>query len=184
MYRAFVIGVCTIQTENYLAMKTSSLLFIGVGIAFISLTAHASNKKDEVKQLLGKLQFRLSGIQNINVSLKSIALDLVLQVVNPTSTPLKINTGFVTAKVLRVYEKKTRKLLAFTNLNTHQIHIPSGGFYQLPPTHIKIPLLTGGQMILNQFVKNKQGNIHKDFAEQLAFELDLEAVGYTQTIEF
>lgn len=157
---------------------------MGVGVALISLTVYASKKKDEIQHIVDKLQFRLSAIHNIRISFKHIALDLVLQVVNPTSEHLHINTGLVTAKVLRVYEKKTRKLLAFTNLNTHQIHIPSGGLYQLPPAHIKIPLLTGGQMVLNQLINNKQGAIDKDFAEQLAFELDLEAIGYTQTIQF
>lgn len=165
-------------------MKKNSFLFISVGVALLSLTVYANKKKDDMQRIVDKLQFRLSGIKNINLSFKYIALNLDIQAVNPTSEHLHINTGFITAKVLRVYQKETKKLLAFTNLNTHKIHIASGGFYQLPPINIKIPLITGGQMVLNQFIKNNKNDIHKQFAEQLVFELDIEAVGFKKTIQF
>lgn len=165
-------------------MKTSSLVFIGLGIAFISFTAFATQKKEEVKRIVDKLQFRLVGLRNLAISFKHIAFDLDIKAVNPTNEHLNINTGFVKANVLRVYEKESKKLLAFTNLNTHKIIIPSGGFYQLPPAHIKIPLLTGGQMLADHLMMQKQEDIHKSFTSRLLFELDIEAVGQTHTITF
>lgn len=164
-------------------MKASSLLFVGLGIAFISLTSYMSKQKAQIECIINQLQFRVSEVKNIRVSLQHFALDVAIQAVNPTSEHLSINTGFISAKVLRVYERKTDKLLAFSNLNTNAISIPSGGYYQLPYAHVKIPLLTGGQLLVNELVK-KQKNIQEDFIKAFRFELDVEALGKTQTIQF
>ncbi|WP_299134558.1 hypothetical protein [uncultured Tenacibaculum sp.] len=159
-----------------------SFIYLGVGVALVSLTAFVYRKKNQIERVVDTLQFKIKSIRNFDVSLQDLSLDLDIVAVNPTKEHLYVNTGFIKASVLRVYEKKTGKLLAFSNLKTSTINIPSGGFFQLPPAHIKIPLLTGGQMMLTHFLGNKEAV--KDFTKQLNFELDLKAFGTTKTIKF
>ena len=172
------------QNSNYFKMKSKYFLFLGLGATIVSLTAFASKKKKQMERIIHQLQFKLVSIKNLHVSFKELALDIDIKAVNPTSDPLYLNTGFISAKMLRVYEKNNGKLLAFSKLNTHKISIPSGGFYQLPTIHIKIPLLIGGQLIVSQLLKGQQSNAPIDFVAQLAFELELTALGKTQIIKF
>lgn len=107
-------------------------------------------------------------------------MDLVIRAVNPTSEDFNINTGFLKAKVIRVFEKKTGKLLAFSNLDTSTINLPSGGFFDLPSVYIEIPSLTGAQYLLNELSGKDTQNIINNFS----FELDVSALGKTTTIKF
>lgn len=107
-------------------------------------------------------------------------MDLVIRAVNPTSEDFNINTGFLKAKVIRVFEKKTGKLLAFSNLDTSKINLPSGGFFDLPSVYIEIPSLTGAQYLLNELSGKDTQNIINNFS----FELDVSALGKTTTIKF
>ncbi len=163
-------------------MKKTTFIGASVGITLVALLSYGYAKKKELAQLIKALEFKVTGLSNFKVSFKNVGMDLRLQALNPTSTPLYINTGFLKAKVLRVYHKKTRKLLAFTRLNTSEIDIPSGGFYAFAPIHIEIPVLTGGELLLKQLI-NKQG-LQDDFARELAFELDIVGLGNTHTLEF
>lgn len=161
-------------------MKGRTLLFVGAGIALVSLTSFTLKKKEQLEKVIDKLQFKISSVKNLRLSFKQIDLDVGIKLVNPTSEDVSINTGFVKAKVIRVYEKASGKLLAFSNLNTHKINLPSGGAYNLPPTHLKIPIMTGAQLLLNELKKNNKEAI----AKKLAFELDITGLGFTKTIKF
>ncbi|MGG8495965.1 hypothetical protein ACQY1Q_06090 [Tenacibaculum sp. TC6] len=159
-----------------------TLLFVGGGIALIALTSYIGKKREAIEHIIDNLQFKIKSIRNFNISLQQLTLDLDIVAVNPTKEDLYVNTGFIRANVLRVFEKKTGKLLAFSKLDTNAINIPSGGFMQLPPAHVEIPLLTGGQMLLKHFLGTNEAV--KDFSKQLAYELELEALGQTKTIQF
>ncbi len=163
-------------------MKKSTLIAVGAGMVAVSLVGYVSFKKRQLENLLKQLEFRVSNITGFDLSFKHIAMDLHIQALNPTSEAFYINTGFVKAKILRVYQKKTNKLLAFTNLDTNTIDIPSGGFYAFAPIHIKIPLLTTGELLLNQLVKKSK--LQEDFAAQLAFELEITGLGKRTSIKF
>ncbi len=156
-----------------------SILLIGAGIAVVSLVL-GINKKEEIERIIDKLQFRLVSIQNFSFSLKQFSMDLGIRAVNPTADDLYINTGFVKAKVIRVFEKKTGKLLAFSNLDTSKIDLPSGGYFDFPPIHIEIPSLTGAQYLLNGL----SGKNEKELIDKFSFELDIQAIGITKTIKF
>ncbi|MGG6230957.1 hypothetical protein [Tenacibaculum sp. SDUM215027] len=159
-------------------MKTRKLWVVG-GIGLVTLTTFISQKKAQLTRIIEQLQFRVSGIRNVQLSWQHIALELDIQLRNPTKEHLNINTEFISAKELRVYEKKTGKQLAFTKLNTHKISIPSGGMYQLPPTHINLPVLTVGQLVFEELQKKQQ-----DFIKALRFELDVATLGNTRTVQF
>ena len=161
-------------------MKIRSILLWGVGITAVSLTAFGFYKKEQIESIVDKLQFKLSSIRNLNFSLKTFSMDLGIRVVNPTSENLSINTGFVKAKVIRAYEKKTGKLLAFSNLDISKIDLVSGGFFDLPLIHIEIPSLTGAQYLLNEL----SGKQEKELIDKFSFELDIKALGVTKTIKF
>ncbi|KAF9659312.1 hypothetical protein HBA12_03430 [Tenacibaculum mesophilum] len=160
-------------------MNTRKLWVVGAGIGLVILTAFISQKKAQLTRIIEQLQFRVSGIRNVQLSWQHIALELDIQFRNPTKEHLNINTGFISAKELQIYEKKTGKQLAFTKLNTHKISIPSGGMYQLPPTHINLPVLTVGQLVFEELQKKQQ-----DFIKALRFELDVASLGNTQTVQF
>ncbi|CAM1355841.1 hypothetical protein [Tenacibaculum halocynthiae] len=161
-------------------MKSRTLLFVGAGIALVSLTSFTIKKKAQIEKVIDKLQFKISSVKNLRLSFKEIGVDIGIQLINPTSEDLTINTGFIKAKVIRVYEKSSGKLLAFSNLNTHKIDLPSGGSFDLPPAHIKIPIITGAQLLLSELKKNNKEAI----AKKLAFELDITGLGFTKTIKF
>ncbi len=161
-------------------MKTKSLVFLGASIAVVSLAIIGINKKEEIERIVSLLQFKLVSIKNFKFSLKQFSMDLGIRAVNPSSEDLSINTGFVKAKVIRVYEKKTGKLLAFSNLDTSKIELPSGGFYDLPSIYVEIPSLTGAQYLLNEL----SGKDKKDLIDKFSFELDISALGNTTTIKF
>lgn len=163
-------------------MKKSTLIAVGAGIVVVSLVGYASAKKKQLEHLIKRLEFKVSSISNFNLTFKHIAMDLHMQALNPTSETLYINTGFIKAKILRVYHKKTNTLLAFTNLDTNTIDIPSGGFYVFAPIHIKIPLLTGGKLLLDQLVNKSK--IQEDFTKELSFELELTGLGKRRIIKF
>ncbi|MFL0063738.1 hypothetical protein [Tenacibaculum maritimum] len=161
-------------------MAKKTLLLVCTGVAFVSLAVFANNKKKQLTYIVDNLQFQLKSIHNIDVSFKAISMDVIVRVVNPTNENLVINTGFVKAKVLRVFEKKTGKLLAFSKLDTSKIHLPSTGFFDLPSVHLEIPSLTGAQYLLNQL----NGKDTKKLLDDFSFELDITALGKTQTIKF
>ncbi|WP_299839902.1 hypothetical protein [uncultured Tenacibaculum sp.] len=161
-------------------MKAKSIVLFTAGIAVVGLAVFGLNKKEQIEYAVDNLQFKLTRIKNFKFSLKKFSLDLGLRAVNTTSEDLIINTGFVKAKVLRAYEKKTGKLLAFSNLDTSKIHLPSGGYYDLPLIHIEIPSLTGAQYLLNGLSSKDE----KDLIDKFSFELDLKALGVTKTIKF
>ncbi|MDB0601331.1 hypothetical protein PL373_09255 [Tenacibaculum maritimum] len=161
-------------------MGKKTLLFLGAGIAFISFAGFAIKKKERIEHIVDKLQFKLVSVKNFKFSFKQFSMDLVIRAVNPTSEDLSINTGFIKAKVLRVYEKKTGKLLAFSNLDTSKINLPSGGFFDLPSVYVEIPSLTGAQYLLNEL----SGKDKQNLIEKFSFELDVSALGKTQTIKF
>ncbi|WP_299833780.1 hypothetical protein [uncultured Tenacibaculum sp.] len=163
-------------------MKKSTLVGIGSGIVLVSLISYVKTKKKQLEDLIRQLEFKVSKITDFNLSLKHIAMNIHLQALNPTSEALYINTGFIKAQMLRVYHKKTNKLLAFTNLDTNTIDIPNGGFYVFAPIHIKIPLLTGGELLLNQLVTKSE--LQKDFIKELAFELEIAGLGKKRIIKF
>lgn len=162
-------------------MKLSSFLFIGSGLGVISLAMYYKVKKNEFEKVFEKLEFNIKKVSNFNISLKHIALSLDVQALNPTATSLYINTGFIKAKVLRVYHKKNRKLLAFSNLNTTKIELPMGSTYTFPPVHIKIPLLTGGELLLSQLID--KDSIQEELIDQLDFEIELNAFGSSRVIK-
>ncbi|MFL0091438.1 hypothetical protein V3A08_07495 [Tenacibaculum maritimum] len=161
-------------------MKTKSLLFLGAGVAVVSLAILGMNKKEQIEYIVSNLQFKLASIKNFKFSFKQFSMDLEIRAVNPTSENLSINTGFIKAKVLRAYEKKTGKLLAFSNIDTSKIDLPSGGFFDLPLIHIEIPSLTGVQYLLNEL----SGKDEKELIDKFSFELDIKALGVTKTIKF
>ena len=163
-------------------MKNSTLIGLGVGMVAVSLVGYVSAKKKQLEELVKQLEFKVTSIHNFNVSFKHIAMDLHLKALNPTSETLYINTGFIKAKILRVYHKKTNKLLAFTNLDTSTIDIPSGGVYYFTPIHVKIPLLTSGELLLNQLITKSE--LQKDFTKDLAFELEVTGLGKRRIIRF
>ncbi|SED22113.1 hypothetical protein SAMN04489761_4671 [Tenacibaculum sp. MAR_2009_124] len=159
-----------------------TLLFVGGSIALIAAVSYLTRKKESVEHIIDSLQFKIKSIKNFKISLQQISLDLQIIAVNPTKENLHVNTGFIKANVLRVFEKKTGKLLAFSKLNTNTLNIPSGGFMELPDAHLDIPTLSGGQMLINHFLNTDQAV--KDFSNQLAYELELEALGQTKIIKF
>ncbi|MFL0083698.1 hypothetical protein V2647_06885 [Tenacibaculum maritimum] len=161
-------------------MKLRSLLFVGAGISVVSLAVFGMNKKEQIEHVIDKLQFKLISIKNFKFSFKQFSMDLGIRAVNPTNNDLSINTGFIKAKVIRVYEKKTGKLLAFSNFDTSKIDLPSGGFFDLPPIHVEIPSLTGAQYLLNELT----GKAEKNLIDNFSFELDISALGKTTTIKF
>ena len=161
-------------------MAAKTLLFLGAGICFVSLGAYAKDRKERIEQVINQLKFSLLGVKNIQLSFKQISMQVTIRASNPTSEDLSINTGFIKAKVIRVYEKKTGKLLAFSNLDTSKINLPSGGYFDLPPVQVDIPSLTGAQYLLNELSGKDQQNILQNFS----FELDLTALGTTKTIHF
>lgn len=161
-------------------MKVRSILLWGTGIAAASLAVLGIQKKEQIESVIDRLQFKLYKIKNLNFSFKQFSMDLGIRVVNPTSEDISINTGFVKAKVIRAYEKKTGKLLAFSNLDISKIDLPSGGFFDLPFVHIEIPSLTGAQYLLNEL----SGKQEKDLIDKFSFELDIKALGITKTIKF
>lgn len=163
-------------------MKKSVLVGIGSGIVLVSLLGYVNIKKKQLENLVKHLKFKVSRITAFDLSFKYIKMDLHLQALNPTSETLYINTGFVKAKILRVYHKKTNKLLAFTNLNTSIINIPSSGVYVFAPIHLKIPLLSGGELLLNQLIKKNE--LQDDFTKELAFELEISGIGKRRIIKF
>ena len=160
-------------------MNTRKLWVVGASICLVTLATFISQKKAQLTRIIEQLQFRVSGIRNVQLSWQHIALELDIQLRNPTKEHLNINTGFISAKELRVYEKKTGKQLAFTKLNTHKISIPSGGMYQLPPTHINLPVLTVGKLVFEELQKKQE-----DFIKALRFELDVASLGNTRTVQF
>ncbi|CAL2095548.1 conserved protein of unknown function [Tenacibaculum sp. 190524A02b] len=159
-----------------------ALIFLALGVGAFALTSFAKKKKESFEHIIEKLEFQLKSIKNFDVSLQRLRLDLDVIAVNPTKEDLYVNTGVVKAKVIRVYQKKNDKLLGISNLDTNEINIPGGGFYALPTAAVEIPLLTGGQMVLNHLLGNK--DITKDFVKELRFELDIEALGNKKTIKF
>lgn len=159
-----------------------TLFLVGGGIALVALTSYISKKKEAVEHIIESLQFKVKSIKHFKMSWQSVSLDLQIIAVNPTKEDLYVNTGFIRANVLRVFEKKTGKLLAFSKLDTNTINIPSGGFMELPPAHVDIPLLSGGQMLFNHFLN--AGNAVADISKQFTYELELEALGQTKTIQF
>ncbi len=158
------------------------VLLVGGGIAFFTLASFIKKKKENFDHIIKQLKFRLHSLENFDINLKKLSVDLNLIAINPTDEDLYVHTGFIRAKVLRVYEKKTRKLLAYSKLDTNNINIPSKGFMQLPQAHIDIPILSAGEMVFNHFLNTN--NAVKNFADKLAFELELEALGQKKIINF
>lgn len=161
-------------------MGKKALLLLGAGISFFSLAAYASDKKKELDRIVDNLQFQVRSVKNFKFSLKQFSMDVGVRILNPTNESLNINTGFIKASVIRVFEKKTGKLLAFSNLDTSKINLPSGGYYDLPPVHVEIESLTGVQYLLNAVNDNQKEKI----IDKLFFELDIKALGKTKTIKF
>ncbi|CAL2104628.1 MULTISPECIES: hypothetical protein [Tenacibaculum] len=161
-------------------MAKKTLLLIGTGIAFFSLSAFVTKKRAAIEHVLNHLDFQVISLKNLQFSLKQFSMDLGIRIINPTVEDVHINTGFIKAKVIRVFEKKTGKLLAFSNLDTSVIKLPSGGYYDLPTIHIEIPSLTGAQYLLNEL----SGKDKQDLLDKFSFELDVKALGATQTIKF
>jgi len=162
-------------------MKSTTLFAFGA-MALVSVMSYIGMRKKQLEILLENLEFGISRISNFSLSFKRVAIDLHLHALNPTSESFHINTGLIKAKVLRVYYKKTGKLLAFTALDTNTITIPSSNFYFFKPIHVKIPLLTGGEILLNQLVKKEK--LQQEFVDQLHFELEVTSLGKTQIIKF
>ncbi len=161
-------------------MSNRSLFFLITGISLTSVAIVVFNKKKQLDHILDNIQFKLVSVKNFKFSLKQFSMDLVIRAVNPTVEDLSVNTGFLKAKVIRVFEKKTGKLLAFSNLDTSKIDLPSGGHFDLPSVYIEIPSLTGAQYLLNELSGKDTQNIINNFS----FELDLSALGKTTTIKF
>ena len=164
-----------------ISMKASTLLVLSLGTGLVSIVTYFTTKKKQIERIIEQLEFSVSGISNFGISFKHVAMDLHIEILNPTGTDLYINTGFVEAKILRAYHKQTRKLLAFTNLNTNKINVPSGSRYKLTPIHVKIPLLTGGKLLFSQLTSKPM--IQKDLIKELVFELEIEAFGKRRVIE-
>ncbi len=162
-------------------MKSATLLTFGA-ITIASILGYVSHKKKQLETLLDHLEFGVSRISNFSLSFKRIAVKLHLHALNPTETSFEINTGFVKLKTLRVYHKKTNTLLAHTHLDTNTIIIPSKSFYFFTPIHVKLPLATAGELLVQQLVKKEK--IQQEFTEHLTFELEVTILGKKQLIQF
>ncbi len=158
-------------------MKIKGLFTVGLIAVASGYGAYIYVKKQEIDEVLDKLKIYFKDIDNFRISGGKLKLNLYLKVHNPTKTDIDVDAGVVKADVLRVFEKETGKLLAFSKINVNRVVIPAGKMYDLPTLNIEIPLMQGAVLALQQVADNKT-----DFMERLRIELDLKAFGYTKTI--
>lgn len=161
-------------------MAKTTVIFTGLAITGVIGALWAIDKKDKIEHVVDQLEFQLRGVKRFKFSFKKISMDVYLRAINPTSSDLKINTGFVKATVLRMYEKSSGKLLAYSNLNTTKIQIPQGGHFDLPPVHLEVESLTGAQYLLDQL----GGQNEQELLKRFRFELELSILGKITTIKF
>lgn len=163
-------------------LKSKYFLVIGATLTIGGL--FITYKKKELENIINRIKFELVSIGNFNISFKKISMTLKLNALNATSKNLYINTGFVNAKILRVYDKKNQKLLAFSKIDTNILSIPSGSFYQLPPINIDIPLLSSGIPIILEQLKKENKNFIENFTQNFSFELDISVFNKIHTLKF
>lgn len=159
---------------NLKKFLTIGFLAVGAGVG-----AYVATRKEEIESVVDKLKFKVKDVKNFGFSAGKLKADLYIEAINPTKNDISLNTGVLKADTLRVYEKSTNKLLAVSDLKLNQIEILSGGSYVFPKLEVKIPLITGAIIALTQLENEKT-----EFVERLAFELDMKALDYTQTIKF
>ncbi len=150
------------------------MLLLGAGVGL-----YAYDKKKQVDNILNGLKVHLLGVDNFKADFNNIQADVYLQIVNPSKDELVFDTKFIKAKQLRIYDSVSDKNIAITDLDTTKINLPAQGTYDLPKIKIKIPVLTGADMIINSIVNKKT-----EFTERLRFELDLEAFDKVETFNF
>ncbi len=155
------------------------IVVVGLFLGGIGVGYYLYNQKKGVDKIIDSLKVRLEKVANFKANLDTIQADVYLKLINPIEQEFMFDTKFVTAKQLRVYDKKTNKNIAVTNLDTTKIEILKKGIFYLPKMKISIPVLMGADMLLNA-IKSKQ----TDFIKRLRFELDLEAINQVFTVNF
>lgn len=160
-------------------MKKSKLFILGLLASASGIGTYMFLRKRKIERIVDSLKIKVVNIKNFDINLRELKADVYLQAINNTNENLNINTGVVKANQLRVYDNENSKQIAVSDLKTSKIDIPAGGIYYLPKVTVKIPLVTGAVIALNELTKKKS-----DFMKRLAFELDLQAMNYKKTLRF
>lgn len=157
-------------------MKGRTLFFLGVGALGVAGTGFVFYKKNQLEKIAEQLTFSLSRVENLKFSIQKLSVSLGIQIFNPTSEDLNLNTGFIKLKELRVFEKKTNNQLAFSSINSSSIKILSQNSFEFPLIHLELNSLTALQFLIN-FSED-------DLIEKFSFELDISGLGFKKTIKF
>lgn len=161
-------------------MKVIKLLAVGLFSFTAGFGAYALMYKNRFKTVIDNLIFKVLNITDFKINASKLSANVYLQAINTTSESISLNSGgFLKAKEIRVYDKKSTKLLAVSDLNIQDIYLAPNGFYNFPKVFVEIPLIDGALIVISQLTSQSDS-----FLKRLSFELDFEVLTTKQTIKF
>ena len=102
--------------------KTLTIAAIVAGAIFV----YGRNKVKDISSIFKKLQIKITGVKNLSIGFAGISLNLDIQITNPTSTPLLINTGGAATLKRLIYKDAGGNFLGESFPNLTEIEIPAG----------------------------------------------------------
>ncbi|MCF2875436.1 MULTISPECIES: hypothetical protein [unclassified Tenacibaculum] len=131
------------------------------GIGIYSLV-----KYNKIKESAGKLQLKISGLSNLDVSIKQIRFNLSFKIINPTAQYIGINTyKLLKLHQIKFYNKRNNAYLGTANVNISNIQIPGKKAIEIKD----IPTLLPVENLLSN-LDLFQGNIEGKLLIKLQFE--------------
>jgi hypothetical protein len=118
------------------------------GLSLLALSTYAGKKSYDAFSVLGKLETKLQAIKGLSVTNTGIRMKLDIALINPTNTPLNVNTGgTLTVREIKVFDLNGQEV-ATARPNINRINIVPGGTYILED----VPVETKYGTILNSLL--------------------------------
>ena len=142
-------------------MKKKVILGLVAGIGIYSLV-----KYQKVKESLGELSIKISGINNLKANFTQIRFNLSFVIHNPTNTHIGVNTyKLLSLKQIKFYNKTNNAYLGTANVNFSNIQIPANQTLEIKDVPTVLPV----KNILSN-LKLFRGNIEENLLIKLQFE--------------
>lgn len=155
----------------------NKIIKFGGLVAISGLATYLYLRKKNIDRLTESLEISIIDVNKFKLNINRLKADLYFKIHNPTLESLNVAAGGIVIKTLRVYDKKSKKQLALTDLNITNFKLDAKGSFYLPAVQISIPLITGAMLVLTQLNDNKA-----DFMDRLYFEIDISVMNISKTI--